>query len=198
MAIWRRFCQWLIGKPLDLVAIRMQASKPDNPEYFEQLFTCEIQYGSSDNAFVLAEHCLDCPLIHTEESLRKFLRDAPYHLLVAQDDDDTSLLSQMKRIVGNDLSHEFPSVVTMAEHLSMSVRTLRRRLKDLGTTYQQFKDELRKEHALRWLNQPDSRLTRSLPFWALTNQRFSSVLQKMDGDDAGGISGQSPDDKTTK
>ena len=158
MAIWRRFCQWLIGKPLDLVAIRMQASKPENPEYFEQLFSCEIQYGCSDNAFVLAEHCLDCPLIHTEESLRKFLRDAPYHLLVAQDDDDTSLLSPMKRIVGTDLSHEFPSVVTMAEHLSMSVRTLRRRLKDLGTTYQQFKDELRKEHALRWLNQPELKI----------------------------------------
>ncbi|MBO6754001.1 MAG: helix-turn-helix transcriptional regulator, partial [Spongiibacter sp.] len=54
--------------------------------------------------------------------------------------------------------HEFPSVVTMAEHLSMSVRTLRRRLKDLGTTYQQFKDELRKEHALRWLNQPELKI----------------------------------------
>jgi len=158
MAIWRRFCQWLIGKPLELIAVHMQASAPDNPEYFEHLFNCEIHYGREHNAFLLAEHCLDCPLIHTEESLRKFLRDAPYHLLVSQDDDDSSLLSQMKRIVGNDLSHEFPSVVTMAENLNMSVRTLRRRLKDLGTTYQQFKDELRKEHALRWLNQPELKI----------------------------------------
>lgn len=158
MAIWRRFCQWLIGKPLELIAVHLQSSKPDNTRYFEQLFGCEIVYGCDHNAFLLAEYCLDCPLVHTEESLRKFLRDAPYHLLVSQEDDDSSLLSQMKRIVGNDLSHEFPSVVAMSAHLNMSVRTLRRRLKEFGTTYQQFKDELRKEHAMRWLNQPELKI----------------------------------------
>jgi len=155
MAIWRRFCQWLIGKPLDLIAVHLQADAPERAEYFEQLFGCEIRFGCEHNAFLLAEYCLDCPLIHTEESLRKFLRNAPYHLLVSQEDDDSSLLSQMKRIVGSDLSHEFPSVVVMAEQLNMSVRTLRRRLKDLDTTYQRFKDELRQEHATRWLNQPE-------------------------------------------
>lgn len=155
MAIWRRFCQWLIGKPLDLIAVHLQADAPARPGYFEQLFGCEVHFGSEHNAFLLAEYCLDCPLIHTEESLQKFLRNAPYHLLVSQEDDDSSLLSQMKRIVGSDLSHEFPSVVVMAEQLNMSVRTLRRRLKDLDTTYQRFKDELRQEHATRWLNQPE-------------------------------------------
>ncbi|WP_269620824.1 AraC family transcriptional regulator [Zhongshania sp. BJYM1] len=155
MAIWRRFCQWLIGKPLELISVHLQADGPERSEYFHQLFGCEIHFGSEHNAFHLAEYCLDCPLIHTEESLRKFLRNAPYHLLVSQEDDDSSLLSQMKRIVGSDLSHEFPSVVVMAEQLNMSVRTLRRRLKDLDTTYQRFKDELRQEHATRWLNQPE-------------------------------------------
>ncbi len=158
MAIWRRFCQWLIGKPLDLLGVYLQVRSPDKDSYFEQLFGCEIYYGSEHNAFLIAEHNLDCPLIHTEDSLRKFLRNAPYHLLVAQEDEDSSLLSQMKRIIGTDLSHEFPSVVTMAEQLHMSVRTLRRRLKDLDTTYQQFKDELRKEHACRWLNQPELKI----------------------------------------
>lgn len=158
MAIWRRFCQWLIGKPLDLLGVYLQIQGPDKDNYFEQLFSCDIFYGSEHNAFLIAEHNLDCPLIHTEESLRKFLRNAPYHLLVAQEDEDSSLLSQMKRIIGTDLSHEFPSVVTMAEQLHMSVRTLRRRLKDLDTTYQEFKDELRKEHACRWLNQPELKI----------------------------------------
>jgi AraC-like DNA-binding protein len=158
MAIWRRFCHWLIGKPLDLRVIHLQAEAPEDIGYFQQLFGCEVLFGQEHNAFVLAEHCLDCPLIHTEESLRKFLRNAPYHLLVSQDDDDSSLLSQIKRIVGNDLSHEFPSVVVMAEQLNMSVRTLRRRLKDLDTTYQQFKDQLRQEHACRWLNQPELKI----------------------------------------
>lgn len=158
MAIWRRFCGWLIGRPIELLGVQLQADKPDNPHYFEQLMGCELRYGQAENAFLFPEHCLDCPLVHTEESLREFLRNAPYHLLVVTEDDDTSLISQMKRIVGNDLSRDFPSVVAMAEQLNMSVRTLRRRLKDHGTTYQQFKDNLRKEHAIRWLNQPELKI----------------------------------------
>ncbi len=155
MAIWRRFCQWLIGKPMELLDVYLQGESNGDEGYFRELFGREPVFGCEENAFVLAENLLDCPLTHTEESLRKFLRNAPYHLLVSPEEDDTSLLAQMKRMVGSDLSQEFPSVVAMAEYLNMSVRTLRRRLKDLDTTYQEFKDELRKEHAIRWLNQPE-------------------------------------------
>lgn len=158
MAIWRRFCQWLIGKPLELIAVHFQDDDSQVRRYAEQLFDCDIQLGKQHNAFVIAEHSLDCPLIHTEESLQRFLRDAPYLLMISQDNTDSSLLSQMKRIVGNDLSQEFPSVIAMAETLNMSVRTLRRRLKDQGITYQSFKDGLRKEHAIRWLNQPELKI----------------------------------------
>ncbi len=158
LAIWRRFCGWLIGKTLELKAVHLQSPKPENPQYFERLFGCPVEFGMEHNAFVFAQHFLDCPMVHTEESLRSFLRNAPYHLMVATDDEDTSLIAQMKRLIGNDLSREFPSVVMMAEHLNMSVRTLRRRLKEHGTTYQQFKDNLRKEQAIRWLNQPELKI----------------------------------------
>ncbi len=158
MAIWRRFCSWLIGRHIQLHEVRLKGSEPEDPSYYEHILGCEVYYDQLENAFVLPEHYLDCPLVHTEESLRAFLRDAPYYLMVSTDDEDTSLLAQMKRIVGNDLSRDFPSVVAMAEQLNMSVRTLRRRLKDYDTTYQEFKDNLRKEHAIRWLNQPELKI----------------------------------------
>ena len=72
--------------------------------------------------------------------------------------DDTSIFAQMKRIVGNDFSRDFPSVVIMAEQLNMSVRTLRRRLKELGSTYQQFKDGLRRDAAMSFLNRPELKI----------------------------------------
>jgi AraC-like DNA-binding protein len=61
----------------------------------------------------------------------------------------------MRRVVGHDLSREFPSVVDMADALHMSVRTLRRRLKEVGTTYQEFKDQTRCEAASRLLSRPE-------------------------------------------
>lgn len=158
IAIWRRFCGWIIGKNVELKEVWLQAEEPEDRYYLEQLFGCDIRFGQAQNAYIFSDHYLDCPLVHTEDSLKDFLRNAPYHMLVSNDEEDTSLIAQMKRIIGNDLSRDFPSVVTMASHLNMSVRTLRRRLKDQDTTYQQFKDNLRKEHAIRWLNQPELKI----------------------------------------
>ena len=159
MAIWRRFCGWLIGKNLEITEVWLQEKEDDNnSEFIAELFNCPIKYEQDFNAFILPDHYMDCPLVHTEETLKEFLRNAPYHLLVSSDEEDTSLIAQMKRIVGNDLSRDFPSVVDMASYLHMSVRTLRRRLKEQDTTYQQFKDNLRKEHAIRWLNQPELKI----------------------------------------
>ena len=159
MAIWRRLCSWLIGKNLELTEVWLTEERNDySADFIEQLFNCPVKYEQDFNAFIMPDHFMDSPLVHTEESLKEFLRNAPYYLLVPNDEDDTSLVAQMKRIVGNDLSRDFPSVVDMASYLHMSVRTLRRRLKEQDTTYQQFKDDLRKEHAIRWLNQPELKI----------------------------------------
>ena len=158
MASWRRFWSWLIGKSVELLEVHLEQGASADSKYIEQLFGCKTVLNSDSNRFVFADHYLDCPLVHTEDSLKQFLKRAPYHLLVHTDEEDTSLIAQMKRYIGNDLSQEFPSVVDMAQHLNMSVRTLRRRLKEQDTTYQQFKDNLRREQAMRWLNQPELKI----------------------------------------
>lgn len=158
VAIWRRFCGWLIGRPIELLSVSFQTSEPEDIRYLEQLFGCAIQFDQPHNAFRFPANLLTAPLIHNEQSLREFLRNAPYHLLAATDEDDGSLLAQMRRLIGNDLSQDFPTVVDMASKLNMSVRTLRRRLKDYGTTYQQFKDDLRRDAAARLLRRPELKI----------------------------------------
>ena len=158
VAIWRRFCGWLIGKNIELSEVNFQAEAPANTRYLQQLFKCELYFSQPANSFCFPANLLQAPLVHTEESLKKFLRNAPYFLLASTEEDDKSIISQMKRIIGNDFSRDFLSVVDMASHLNMSVRTLRRRLKDVGTTYQQFKDGLRCEAAKSYLNRPELKI----------------------------------------
>ena len=43
---------------------------------------------------------------------------------------------------------EFPRLDTVAEKLSLGARTLRRRLKELGTSYQKILDDVRRELAI--------------------------------------------------
>ncbi|WP_101759458.1 AraC family transcriptional regulator [Oceanicoccus sp. KOV_DT_Chl] len=158
VAIWRRFCGWLIGKNIELVQVNFQTSAPKNISYLQQLFKCDLHFEQPANSFRFPANYLLAPLVHTEDSLKEFLRNAPYHLLASNEEDEKSILSQMKRIIGNDFSRDFLSVVEMANHLHMSVRTLRRRLKDVGTTYQQFKDDLRCNAAKSYLSRPELKI----------------------------------------
>ncbi len=158
VAIWRRFCSWLIGKNIELIEVSFQSPEPKNRYYIDQIFKYPLRFDEKANTFRFSENYLQLPLIHTEDSLRTFLRNAPYHLLASAEEDDSSILAQMKRIIGNDFSRDFPSVVEMASNLNMSVRTLRRRLKDIGTTYQHFKDGLRRDAACSYLNRPELKI----------------------------------------
>ncbi len=156
--MWRRFCSWLIGKNIELVEVCFQAKKPAKPERIEELFNCTVLYDQRFNGLKFNASYLQSPLIHTEESLKAFLRSAPSQLTSLQKDDNNELIQKLRSAIGNDIGKGFPSVTELAESLNMSVRTLRRRLKAEGTSYQQFKDNLRKEAAINYLNRPELKI----------------------------------------
>lgn len=159
MAVWRRFSSWLIGTNIDLHAVHIQLPAPADPGYLARIFDCPLLFESEHNGFIFDASYLQSPLMHDEESLKAFLRNAPYHLLANSEiESDEGIVAQMRRVVGVDLSRDFPSVVAMADHLHMSVRTLRRRLGEVGTTYQEFKDRTRCDAATRLLNRPELKI----------------------------------------
>ena len=157
--IWHRFLSWLIGKQLELIEVHFQMEAPIDQRYLRKLFDCTIKFSQPHNAFVFSSEYLKAPLVHDESSLKAFLRTAPYQLLVTSDlENDDGIVAQMRRIIGHDLSREFPSVVAMAYSLNVSVRTLRRRLKEVGTTYQSFKDQTRCFSAKQLLSKPELKI----------------------------------------
>jgi AraC-like DNA-binding protein len=151
--MWRRFCSWLIGKQLTLTAVHLKADKPEKLSILEDVFRCPIYFNQSSNGFCFPKSFLDAPIIHNEDSLNEFLKSAPYKLSVNHID-ETSILTKMRAIIGNDFSQDIPSVESIAEQLNMSVRTLRRRLKAEDTSYQIFKDKTRADAAKTYLNRP--------------------------------------------
>lgn len=153
MHMWRRFCSWLIGKPLEIIEVHFKASQPDKLAILEDVFRCPLKFNQESNGFRFSAHFLEAPIIHNEDSLNEFLKSAPYHLSVNHID-ETSIQTRMRAIVGNDFSKEFPSVEEIASQLSMSVRTLRRRLQQENTHYQAFKDKTRMDAAITYLNRP--------------------------------------------
>ncbi|GAA6167890.1 AraC family transcriptional regulator [Sessilibacter corallicola] len=153
LSMWHHFLCWLIGKRLELKAAYFSFAEPDDVSQYRTLFQSQVRFDQHDNAIVFPANYLDFPIVQTPESLRSFLKTAPYQLIVMVDD-DASLKSQVVALIGKDFSQVLPSAEEVAHRLHMSVSTLRRRLLEEGESYQQIKDECRKVAALNYMNSP--------------------------------------------
>ena len=153
LSMWHHFISWLIGRRLSLKAAYFTTPRPQDVEYYKTLFQSEVKFDQHANAIIFPASYLEMPIVQTDDSLRSFLKTAPYQLLVMVDNDN-SLKSQVMAMLGKDFSREMPSAEEVASVLNMSVSTMRRRLTEENTSYQKIKDECRKEAAITYMNAP--------------------------------------------
>lgn len=156
LTVWHRFFCWLIGSSIALKEVRFAGQAPASKqkvEKYQQLFGCPVYYGQLRDEFVFDTRYLKYPLVQNEQSLKEFLRAAPYPLMVMQNGHgDGSLVNRVRAMIGHDYSKGFPSFEKITDALNMSAPTLRRRLKKEGTTFQQLKDECRRDAAMAYLS----------------------------------------------
>lgn len=154
LVIWHRYCSWLIGRRIHLLKTQLRYPAPEHQSEYRRLFHCDIEFSAGQTAFTFPVKFLHEKIVQTETSLRQFLIHSPADLL-ARPDEGNSLVAQIRKIIGSDLSQELPNFEDIADALHMSVQTLRRRLKDEGLTYQELKDQMRRDTAVYYLERGD-------------------------------------------
>ena len=156
LSMWHRFFGWLCGRPIELKRVDFSGDTPERLEKYEKLFGCPLYFNQAHDLLYFDSACLGWSVVHTEHSLREFLRTAPYQLLMMETSPEANNISaQVKAMIGHDFSDGFPGFETISSALKMSAPTLRRRLKREGTTFQQLKDEARCEAAKLCLIRPE-------------------------------------------
>lgn len=156
LSMWHRFFGWLIGHPIPLESVQLTGRRPAALQRYRQLFGCDVEVEAATPALAFPVGYLGYPLVHTEDSLRDFLRTAPYQLLIMPaDSGKLSLVDQVRSLIGHDFSRGFPGFERITELLHMSAPTLRRRLKREGTTFQELKDACRRDASIDYLRRPE-------------------------------------------
>jgi len=156
LVMWHRFFSWLCGRTIELKRADFSGDVPRNLEKYQALLDCPINFNQDHDLLYFDSECLAWPVVHTEHSLREFLRTAPYQLLIIEKDSSgNNLSSQVKAMIGHDFSEGFPGFETISNALNISAPTLRRRLKREGTTFQQLKDSCRCEASKLHLERPE-------------------------------------------
>ncbi len=152
LAIWHRLSSWLVGRRIPLAYAAFRYPPPPHLEEYETLFDCPVRFGEDRTGAVFAAHWLTAPLVRDEPALDAMLRRAPFDLL-SRPEYGTTVAEQVRRTLTQRLrtSPRLPALGEVAARLAVSPATLRRRLQQEGTSFQQLKDHVRRDAAIAGL-----------------------------------------------
>jgi AraC-like DNA-binding protein len=128
----------------------------DTLEYERTFERAALRFDADEYAFSFNRDCLEAPRPMSDPALHVVLC-AHAALLLNHLPDRFSLVERVRDLALRELLRGNPTVSAAAKSLRMSTRTLASRLQSEGTTFSALLDEMRRELALRYLD--DRRLT---------------------------------------
>lgn len=125
--------------------------QPQSPlSVYRRHFGCEVRFGQDEDGVLFSDHDLACRTIDPDaEAYRavtafidsEFIRHHP------------PIHAQARGAIMRQLASGGSTNARVAEELGMHLRTLHRRLRAEGTSFQQLKDEVRREALLYYVQQ---------------------------------------------
>lgn len=153
LVIWHRLGSWLIGQRIRLDEASFSYPEPAHSSEYDLLFPCPRQFNATTTSLLFHSRYLTMPLLQDERTLKQFLQHSPADLLARPDGGD-SLSSRIRRLLGRDCAH-WPDLDSVASQLHVSPQTLRRHLREEGSSFQELKDQLRRDLAIYHLGRDE-------------------------------------------
>jgi len=137
------------------VHFRHAAPREVTPQ--ETLFACPVHFSSSRDAIYMPARALDMPLSQPEPNLHSIL-ERHANTLLDRVPRRRTFKQRVLELIGEELTHGNPGVDNLAHRLHVSPRTFLRRLKREGTTHRVLVTEVRRQLALRYLEEGEMTL----------------------------------------
>jgi AraC-like DNA-binding protein len=135
----------LTGTALRVSAVDFTHRATDASPY-ERWFEAPVRFGARVTQLVLPRSSLDTKLLTADPNLLATLAPLADEMR-SKTDREPPLTAQVRRLLRTALRTNEAQVEQVARSLGMTGRTLQRRLKDEGTTFQAMREELRRELA---------------------------------------------------
>jgi AraC-like DNA-binding protein len=132
------------------IAVHFQREEADT-DYLEAIFGCPVLTGQPHNAILLKAEQVDQAVISGDYRLLQLLVNFANEKLEQNQGIEKSFLQKVKNCILNMVRPAFPTIEQVAEQLNMSVRSLQRKLKAEGQTFQDLVESLREDAAKNYL-----------------------------------------------
>lgn len=147
---WHRYCSWLIAENILLKEIFFSYSAPPHVKEYSFLFPGMHVFNAPFMGFTFSSKFLHREVVQTPGALKSFMRRCPVELFL-RPKSDFSLTGEIHSLLSRRVNERLPTIEEVAAQLHSTTRTLMRKLKKEGTSFQQIKERIRRDRAIYFL-----------------------------------------------
>lgn len=151
LAMIARFARELPPEPVRPIAVDFEHAGPDDAAPLAAWFDAPVAFGAGATRLVLPREALAARLPPADPAPLAVLTRAADELAAAAEA-DPPVTRQVKRALPEALATDDAQVEAIAKQLGLAVRSLQRRLKDEGTSFQVVREDVRRALALRYVD----------------------------------------------
>jgi AraC-like DNA-binding protein len=139
----------LLGQDHRPTRILLNYESPGYEDKYQQAFRCPVEFEQTHCEYRFSGEELSQSLAEADANTAEICEESCRKLL-NQMDIEEDIISRICHLLLSTPG-EFPKLDAVAQKLSLGARTLRRRLNELGTSYQRILDDVRRELAIEYL-----------------------------------------------
>ncbi len=137
--------------PVSVTAVEFTHRCPGNLGAYERWFNAPVRFEADETQLVISQTSLRHSLTSADASLAAIL-ERHAEALYATRPEPPDLRSQVKRVLATALRTNEAQIDEVARRLGLTPRSLQRRLKDEGASFQSVREDVRRELAGRYLD----------------------------------------------
>lgn len=157
LAILFDMCRTNFGRELKAAGVHLRRPRPADPTPWTNFYGCDISFDAHEDCLLIDSATANTPLPTANIPLANTFDAILTEQLASFFNDD--IVSRCKAFLLRELTSGLPSASELAAALGLSVRSLQRKLHELGLSYQGVLDETRHELARRYLDDPGKSVT---------------------------------------
>lgn len=142
---------WLAGRRIPLLLASFAYPQPAYVHEYTVMFSRTLRFDAQATEVRFEARWLSALVVQDAEALKEFLRTAPQSVFLKYKNEDSWTARLRRRLKDSIGEPDWPLLEQLAEELELTPSTLRRRLLAEGTSYQDIKDELRRDAAIHYL-----------------------------------------------
>jgi len=141
---------WLADQRIILNHIQLKCPQPYNDQDYRVRFCDQIQYNADHHYIQFDANYLDIQIKRDQKSWYHFIQNTPENLLL-RFKNPLALSSIIRKQLLTISPCQWVELTDLAQQLNISEATIQRRLKNEGMSYQQLKNDIRRDLAIELL-----------------------------------------------